>query len=152
MSAAGKLCGSYRAGTPARRSSGFRSRCRTPGSRLGRIRSLQGHLRRARRGAVLEDPYVAEIGLHNIEDLAPHGLRLGDAAGEPRPCKPQMLRPQPDSHTARLAVERKYDVTGPHGAVLSLAVDQVDGRRANKARDEKALRPQIEVVRRTHLL
>ena len=40
----------------------------------------------------------------------------------------------------------------PHGAVLSLAADQVDGRRADKARDEKALRPQIEVVRRAHLL
>ena len=37
---------------------------------------------------MLEDPHMSEIGLYNIEDLAPHGLRLGDAAGEPRLCKP----------------------------------------------------------------
>src|SRR4029077_2262670 len=63
-----------------------------------------------------------------------------------------MLGPQPDSDTPRRALERKRDAACPHGAVLSLAADQVDRRRADKARDEKALRPQIEVVRRAQLL
>src|SRR5438132_1988693 len=63
-----------------------------------------------------------------------------------------MLGPQPDSDTPRRALERKRDATRPHAAVDSLAADQVNGRRADKARDEKALRPQIEVVRRAQLL
>src|ERR1700730_13480912 len=63
-----------------------------------------------------------------------------------------MLGPQPDSDTPRRPLARKRDAAPPPAPALTLARDRVAGRGADKARDEKALRPQIEVVRRAQLL
>src|SRR5215472_29830 len=47
-----------------------------------------------RRGTVLEDAHIPDIGLDDIKDFAPHRLDLRDPSVEARVFKVQVLRPQ----------------------------------------------------------